>query len=219
MRIVFYIVQTPATLCPCRTVYRIISSTWSYKDGFFFSCFACLEKFISLSPNIHTIFLGKKSIIFLYKIKGNACYGGSIGNNYNQNALRMDIHTYGGRYFFIAILMNMNNNKKRTKKKQTKSQKNNSSKRTALVHDTDKKLKATDVVGLFPDETIKRALSRSSINSESPLFLFMGLFEVAQGYILFNEFIPDDIKSEFNTLCYQMNFHLELVKETVKGEI
>ena len=94
---------------------------------------------------------------------------------------------------------------------------NNSSGKTSLVHDTDKKLKATDVIGRFPDETIKRALSKSSINNESPLFLFMGLFEVAQEYILFNEFIDEDVKSEFSILCKQMNFHLELVRETVKN--
>ena len=96
---------------------------------------------------------------------------------------------------------------------------NNSSEQTTLIHDTDKKLKATDIISLFPDEKIKRALSISSINDESPLFHFMGLFEVAQEYILFNESIDDDIKGKFSTLCKQMNFHLELVKETVKDDM
>ena len=109
--------------------------------------------------------------------------------------------------------------KKQSKKKRTKLPVNNSSKQTALIHDTNEKLKATDVISRFPDETIKRALSNSSISSESPLFHFIGLFEVAQEYILFNEFIPEDIKSEFGTLSKQMNFHLELVKETVKDEM
>ena len=82
--------------------------------------------------------------------------------------------------------------KKQAQKKQTKLPENNSIKQPALVHNTDYKLKATDVIGRFPDETIKRALSNSSITSESLLFLFMGLFGVAQEYILFNEFIAED---------------------------
>jgi len=132
-----------------------------------------------------------------------------------NNALRMDIHTYGGRYFFITILMNMNNSKN-----QTDLPENNSSEQMVLVvRDTDRKLKITDVISRFPDETIKRALSKSSMSNESPLFHFMGLFEVAQEYILFNESIDDDIKGKFSTLCKQMNFHLELVKETVKDDM
>jgi len=96
---------------------------------------------------------------------------------------------------------------------------NNSSRKTSLIHDTDKKLKATDVISLFPDEKIKRALSVSSINGESPLFHFMGLFEVAQEFIIFNESIDEATRGDFSTLCKQMNFYLQLIKETVKGEI
>ena len=96
---------------------------------------------------------------------------------------------------------------------------NNSSKQTALIHDTDNKLKATDIISLFPDEKIKRALSCSSINGESPLYHFVGLFEVAQEYIIFNESIDEATRGDFSTLCKQMNFYLELIKGTVKGEM
>ena len=96
---------------------------------------------------------------------------------------------------------------------------NNSSEQTTLIHDTDKKLKATDTISLFPDEKIKRALSNSSINRESPLFHFMGLFEIAQEYIIFNESVDEATRRDFETLCKQMNFYMELVKETIKGEI
>jgi hypothetical protein len=41
---------------------------------------------------IHTT-LGKESIIFFEQDKGNACYGGGIGNDRNQHAQRMDLHT------------------------------------------------------------------------------------------------------------------------------
>ena len=104
-------------------------------------------------------------------------------------------------------------------KNQTDLQANNSSRQTALIHDTDKKLKATDIISLFPDEKIKRALSSSCINGESPLFHFMGLFEIAQEYIIFNESIDEATRGDFYTLCKQMNFYLELVKETIKEEM
>ena len=89
----------------------------------------------------------------------------------------------------------------------------------SLVYDTDEKLKATDIISLFPDEKIKHALSISSINGESPLFHFMGLFEVAQEYIIFNESIDEAIRGDFSILCKQMNFYLALIKETIKEEI
>jgi len=96
---------------------------------------------------------------------------------------------------------------------------NNSSKQATLIHDTDNKLKATDTISLFPDEKIKRALSSSSINAESPLYHFMGLFEVAQEFIIFNESVDEPTRRDFSTLCKQMNFYLALIKETVKGEV
>ena len=96
---------------------------------------------------------------------------------------------------------------------------NNSTRQTALIHDTDNNLKATDMISLFPEEKIKRALSNSSINGESPLFHFMGLFEVAQEYIIFNESIDEATRGDFSTLCKQMNFYLELIKGTIKGEM
>ena len=104
-------------------------------------------------------------------------------------------------------------------KNQTNLQASNSSGQTALIHDTDNKLKATDIISLFPDEKIKRALSISSINGESPLFHFMGLFEVAQEFIIFNESVDEATRRDFETLCKQMNFYLALIKETVKDEI
>ena len=104
-------------------------------------------------------------------------------------------------------------------KNQTDLQANNSSRQTALIHDTDNKLKATDVISLFPDEKIKRALSISSINGESPLYHFMGLFEVAQEFIIFNESVDEPTRRDFETLCKHMNFYLALIKETVKEEI
>ena len=108
----------------------------------------------------------------------------------------------------------MSNNKNRTNLRV-----NHSNKQRALVHDTGKKLKATDVLSLFPDERIKRALSISSINGESPMYHFMGLFEVAQEFIVFNESIDEPTRRDFETLCKHMNFYLALIKETIKGEI
>jgi len=96
---------------------------------------------------------------------------------------------------------------------------NNRTRKRSLVHNTDKKLKATDIISLFPDEKIKRALSSSSINGESPLYHFMGLFEVAQEFIIFNESVDEATRRDFSTLCKQMNFYLALVKETVKCEV
>ena len=47
----------------------------------------------------------------------------------------------------------------------------------------------------------------------------MGLFEIAQEYIIFNESIDEATRKDFSTLCKQMNFYLELVKETVEEEM
>ena len=119
-------------------------------------------------------------------------------------------HTYGG------LLLCQNSYKTMSYNKNGKRlHVNNSNRQRSLVHDTDRKLKATDVIGLFPDEKIKHALSVSSINGESPLAHFMGLFEVAQEFIIFNENIDEATRGDFYTLCKQMNFYMALINETV----
>ncbi len=80
-------------------------------------------------------------------------------------------------------------------------------------------LKATDVLHQFPDEMIKLALSDSCAGRESPLHHFVGLFEIAKGYIGFNEGIDEYIRKDFNTLMKSMDFYLELVKATYGKEL
>ncbi len=80
-------------------------------------------------------------------------------------------------------------------------------------------LKATDVLHLFPDDMLKRALSNSCASRESPLYHFVGLFEIAKGYICFNESIDECIRKDYNTLMRSMDFYLELVKATYGYEL
>jgi hypothetical protein len=80
-------------------------------------------------------------------------------------------------------------------------------------------LKATDVLHLFPDEMIKHALSNSCASRESPLHHFVGLFEIAKGYIGFNEGIDEYIRKDFNTLVKSMDFYLELIKVAYEDDI
>ena len=47
----------------------------------------------------------------------------------------------------------------------------------------------------------------------------MGLFEVAQEFIIFNESVDEPTRRDFETLCKHMNFYLALIKETIKGEV
>ncbi len=81
------------------------------------------------------------------------------------------------------------------------------------------RLKTMDVIGLFPDNEVKSALSLSSVSGESPLYNFLGLFEIAKGYICFNEGINERIREDFNTLMKSMDFYLELIKTTFENDL
>ncbi len=84
---------------------------------------------------------------------------------------------------------------------------------------SDNQLKATDVLRLFPDDMLKNALSNSCASRESPLYHFVGLFEIAKGYICFNERIDECIRKDYNTLMRSMDFYLELVKVTYGNDL
>ncbi len=97
---------------------------------------------------------------------------------------------------------------------------NNNAGQTALTGAASgNRLKATDVIGLFPDNEVKSALSLSSVSRESPLYNFLGLFEIAKGYICFNEGINERIGEDFNTLMKSMDFYLELIKTTFENDL
>ncbi len=79
--------------------------------------------------------------------------------------------------------------------------------------------KVTDVINLFPYKEIKHALSVSGVGGESPLYLFLGLFEVAKSYISFNECIDECIREDFNALTRSMDFYLDLVKAAYRNDL
>ena len=62
-------------------------------------------------------------------------------------------------------------------------------------------------------------LSAVWLTNIGTLFHFMGLVEIAQEYIIFNESIDEATRRDFSTLCKQMNFYSELIKEAINDEI
>ncbi|MDR1678386.1 MAG: hypothetical protein LBR81_01240 [Prevotellaceae bacterium] len=73
-------------------------------------------------------------------------------------------------------------------------------------------LKATDAVSLFSDREVKIALAISGVSEKSPLYHFLGLFEVAKSYICCNQEISEHIRENFDTLARSMDFYLDLVE-------
>ena len=59
---------------------------------------------------IHTISWAKINNFFLNRIKGNACYGGGIGNDHNQQRPAYGFAHLLWALLFIAILTNMQKN-------------------------------------------------------------------------------------------------------------
>ncbi|MDR1679102.1 MAG: hypothetical protein LBR81_07985, partial [Prevotellaceae bacterium] len=61
---------------------------------------------------------------------------------------------------------------------------------------------------------IKLALFSCGVDGKSPLYHFLGLYEVAKNYIGYHEGIDECIRGNFNTLTMSMDFYLDLVKLT-----
>ncbi|MDR1679681.1 MAG: hypothetical protein LBR81_07890, partial [Prevotellaceae bacterium] len=53
------------------------------------------------------------------------------------------------------------------------------------------RLNATDAISLFPYEDIKLALFSCGVDGKSPLYHFLGLYEVAKNYIGYHEGIDE----------------------------
>ena len=70
--------------------------------------------FIPLPLQFHTISWAKNKLIFLYKIRVTPAMVVVMETSTTNNAQRMELHTYGGRCFFITILMNMQYNENQT---------------------------------------------------------------------------------------------------------
>ncbi|MDR1679088.1 MAG: hypothetical protein LBR81_04850 [Prevotellaceae bacterium] len=90
----------------------------------------------------------------------------------------------------------------------------NSAQATLSGAESGKGLKATDAVNCFPDEDIKLALFSCGVDGKSPLYHFLGLYEVAKNYICYHEGIDECVRGNFNTLTLSMDFYLDLVKQT-----
>jgi hypothetical protein len=71
--------------------------------------------------------------------------------------------------------------------------------------------KATEAISLFPDINVKLAMAFSRISEESPLYHFLGLYEVAKSYIRCNRGIDEHVRENFDTLVRSMDFYLNLV--------
>jgi len=75
--------------------------------------------------------------------------------------------------------------------------------------------RVTDSISSFPDDAIRRALSASHIEYESPLHRLIQLFRVLKIYLYGNDFIGAECVEDIDTLMNHMEFYLCLIKESV----
>ncbi len=80
-------------------------------------------------------------------------------------------------------------------------------------------LKPTDIIRQFPDADVKRALSFSRVDEESPLYHFIGLYDIAKNYIICNQNIEEYIRENFEILTRSMDFYLHLINETHENNL
>jgi hypothetical protein len=114
-------------------------------------------------------------------------------------------HTYGGVLLLSKFLIFMLNTKNEN------GLNGNSSRQTTPVDALFGNPKATEAINLFPDINVKLAMTFSRVGEESPLYHFMGLYEVAKSYINCNRGIDEHVRENFDTLVRSMDFYLNLV--------